>query len=98
MPTSSREREHLATCVRCKTLHRLQEKGMQVLVSIVENYAMKGTGVRCLQLVMQFVERLSNLLILYNYICLGIERVGNIWGLLWQRFWNCSHLQVNCQY
>lgn len=90
--TSSRKREHLATCVRCKTLHRLQEKGMRVSVSAVENYAIKGTRVHCLQLVMQFVERLSNLLILYNYIYLGMEGVGKIWGLLWQRFWNPSHL------
>lgn len=65
---------------------------MRVLVSAVENYAIKGTGVHCLQLVMQFVDRLSNLLILYNYICLGMERVGKIWGLLWQRFWNHSCL------
>lgn len=61
-------------------------------MSAVENYAIKGTGVHCLQLVMQFVDRLSNLLILYNYICLGMERVGKIWGLLWQRFWNHSCL------
>lgn len=79
--------ERLDTCVRCKTLHRLQEKGMQLSVSAVENYAIKGTGVHCLQLVMQVVERLSNLLILYNCICLGKERAGKIWGLLWQRFW-----------
>lgn len=91
IPTaSSQKREHLATCVRCKTLHRLQEKGMRVSVSAVENYAIKGG--HCLQLVMQFVERLSNLLILYNYICLGIERAGKIWGLLWQGFWNRSRL------
>lgn len=65
---------------------------MRLSLSAVENYAIKGTRVHCLQLVMQFVERLSNLLILYNYICLGMERVGKIWGLLWQRFWNRSLL------
>lgn len=65
---------------------------MRLELSAVENYAIKGTRVHCLQLVMQFAERLSNLLILYNYICLGMERVGKSWGLLWQRFWNCSLL------
>lgn len=55
---------------------------MQLSLSAIENYAIKGTSVHCLQLVMQFVERLSNLLILYNYICLGMERAGKIWGLL----------------
>jgi len=60
---------------------------MQLSVSAVENYAIKGTGVHCLQLVMQVVERLSNLLILYNCICLGMERAGKIRGLLWRRFW-----------
>lgn len=71
---------------------------MQVSVHAVENYAIKGTRVHCLQLLTQFVERLSNLLILYNYICLQVERVGKIWGLLWQRCWNHNRLPVNCQY